>query len=59
MLAALAIPFAHLGHWTWIFYAIPLLIIVAGILRSTHREKKREREEGEGRAKRPRRRAGK
>jgi len=47
LIAAIVIPSAHLGHWLWIFYVIPLLIVIAGILRSTHREKKREREERE------------
>ena len=46
-LAAIVVPSAHLGHWLWIFYVIPILIVVAGIIRSTHREKKREREEEE------------
>ena len=48
-LAAIAIPSAHLGHWLWIFYVIPLLIVIAGIIRSTRAEKKREREEDERR----------
>jgi uncharacterized membrane protein len=48
MLAAVAIPSAHLGHWLWVFYVIPLLIVIAGIIRSTRAEKKREREEAEG-----------
>jgi uncharacterized membrane protein len=47
-LAAVAIPSAHLGHWLWIFYVIPILIVIAGILRSTLAERKREREEAEG-----------
>jgi hypothetical protein len=48
MFAAVAIPAAHLGHWLWIFYVIPVLIVIAGIIRSTHAEKRREREETEG-----------
>ncbi len=47
MIAAVAIPSAHLGHWLWIFYVIPLLIVIAGIIRSTLAEKRREREEAE------------
>ncbi len=43
MLAAIAIPSAHLGHWAWVFYVIPLLIVIAGIIRSTLAEKKRDR----------------
>ncbi|HVV90156.1 MAG TPA: hypothetical protein VHB53_06640 [Solirubrobacterales bacterium] len=47
-MAALVVPSAHLGHWLWIFYAIPVLIVIAGIVRSTRAEKRREREEVEG-----------
>jgi hypothetical protein len=45
MTAAVVIPSAHLGHWIWFLYVIPLLIVIAGIIRSTRAEKKREREE--------------
>jgi 4-hydroxybenzoate polyprenyltransferase len=48
MIAAVLIPSAHLGHWLWVFYLIPLLIVIAGIIRQTLAEKKREREEAEG-----------
>ena len=48
ILAAVVIPSAHLGHWLWVFYVIPVLIVIAGIVRSTRAEKKREREEEEG-----------
>lgn len=48
MLGAIVIPSAHLGHWLWIFYVIPVLIVIGGIIRSTRAEKKREREEEEG-----------
>ena len=48
MTAAVVIPSAHLGHWLWVFYVIPVLIVIAGILRSTLAEKKREREEENG-----------
>jgi hypothetical protein len=51
MLGAIVIPSAHLGHWLWIFYVIPVLIVIAGIIRSTRAEKKREREEEKGAAK--------
>jgi hypothetical protein len=47
MLGAVVIPSAHLGHWLWVFYVIPVLIVVAGIIRSTRAEKKREREDEE------------
>jgi hypothetical protein len=47
MIAAIVIPSAHLGHWLWVFYVIPVLIVIGGIIRSSRAEKKREREEGE------------
>jgi cytochrome c-type biogenesis protein CcmH/NrfF len=47
----MVLPMAHIGHWLWIFYVIPVLIVIAGIIRSTRAEKKRERkEEEEGKA---------
>jgi len=49
-LASIVIPSAHLGHWLWVFYVIPVLIVVGGIIRSTRAEKKREREEGRSEA---------
>ena len=50
--AAVALPLAHVGHWLWIFYVFPVLIVIAGIIRSTRAEKKREREEEEGKQRR-------
>ena len=52
MLAHVVIPMAHLGHWLWVFYVIPVLIVIAGIVRSTRAEKKREREEDNGKRRR-------
>jgi uncharacterized membrane protein len=45
--ATVALPLAHIGHWLWIFYVLPVLIVIAGIIRSTRAEKRREREEDE------------
>jgi hypothetical protein len=39
----MTLPMAHLGHWLWVFYVIPVLIVVAGIIKSTLAEKRRER----------------
>jgi hypothetical protein len=44
-IAALALPLAHIGHWLWVFYVLPVLIVIGGIIRSTRAEKKREAEE--------------
>jgi hypothetical protein len=47
-LAALVLPVAHIGHWLWVFYVLPVLTVIGGIIRSTRAEKRREREEEEG-----------
>ncbi|HTT93085.1 MAG TPA: hypothetical protein VMF55_00285 [Solirubrobacterales bacterium] len=44
-IAALILPLAHIGHWLWVFYVLPVLIVIGGIIRSTRAEKKRERDE--------------
>lgn len=38
-----AIPVAHVGHYLWILYALPILIVVASIVRTTLAEHKRRR----------------
>ena len=38
----MTLPMAHLGHWLWTFYLVPVLIVVLGILRSTRAEKRRQ-----------------
>ncbi len=37
----LMLPLAHLGHWLWVFYVIPVLVVVAGILVSGRKAKRR------------------
>lgn len=37
------LPLAHVGHYLWVFYLIPVLIVIAGILRSAIAEKRRRR----------------
>jgi uncharacterized membrane protein len=41
------LPLAHLGHWLWIFYVLPVIIVIAGILRSSLLAKRREGESGD------------
>ncbi|HEY4780150.1 MAG TPA: hypothetical protein VIH47_11215 [Solirubrobacterales bacterium] len=41
----MTLPLAHLGHWLWIFYVIPVLIVLGGIFRATWIQKRRERTE--------------
>ena len=45
MTAALALPLAHVGHWLWVFYVLPVIIVIAGIFWSTRAANRREREE--------------
>jgi hypothetical protein len=40
----MTLPVAHIGHFLWIFYILPVVIVIAGILRSTRAEKRRERD---------------
>ncbi len=42
------LPIAHLGHWLWVFYVIPILIVVGGIVYSSRAERRRGSGEGEG-----------
>jgi cytochrome c-type biogenesis protein CcmH/NrfF len=38
------LPLAHVGHYLWVLYLLPVAIVVAGIVKST-RAQRREREE--------------
>jgi cytochrome c-type biogenesis protein CcmH/NrfF len=44
---ALLIPVAHVGHYLWILYVLPVLIVVASIVRTTLAERRRSREREE------------
>jgi cytochrome c-type biogenesis protein CcmH/NrfF len=52
--ATMTLPLAHIGHWLWVFYVLPVLIVIGGIVRSTRAEKRREREEEAKRRPKPR-----
>ena len=45
---AALVPVAHIGHWLWVFYVLPVIIVIGGILWSTRAANRREREEEEG-----------
>jgi len=36
-------PLAHIGHFLWIFYIMPVVIVIAGILRSNRVQKREDR----------------
>jgi hypothetical protein len=43
---AVLVPLAHAGHWLWVLYLPPLLIVLASLLRTTlseRRKRKRQR----------------
>jgi len=39
------LPLAHIGHYLWVLYLLPILIVIGGILRSTYLEKRRDRDD--------------
>lgn len=41
----MTLPLAHIGHFLWVFYVMPVIIVIAGIMRSTRKGKQAEREE--------------
>jgi hypothetical protein len=43
----MTLPLAHLGHFLWIFYVMPVVIVVAGILKSTLSERRNQHLEEE------------
>ena len=36
-------PAAHVGHWLWVFYLLPVLVVVVGILADRPRTNAEER----------------
>jgi hypothetical protein len=39
---AVLLPLAHAGHWLWVLYLPPILIVAGSLLRSTLVERRRE-----------------
>jgi hypothetical protein len=42
---AALLPLAHAGHYLWVLYIPPVLIVLASIVRTTLVERRRTREE--------------
>jgi cytochrome c-type biogenesis protein CcmH/NrfF len=40
----MTLPLAHIGHYLWILYLLPVLFVIAGILKTTLSEKRRNEE---------------
>jgi hypothetical protein len=43
------LPVAHLGHWwTYVLYAVPVLIVLASVVMTLVKERREERDSDEG-----------
>jgi hypothetical protein len=45
---AALVPLAHAGHYLWVLYLPPVLIVLGSIIRTTVLERRRKRESEEG-----------
>ena len=50
-----ALPLAHIGHYLWVFYLIPVLIVVGGIIHTTRADKRRHQDHSDASKRKPRR----
>jgi hypothetical protein len=53
------LPLAHVGHYLWVLYLLPILFVIAGIIKTTLSERRNQRAEegappGGGRERGPR-----
>jgi hypothetical protein len=37
-----SLPLAHVGHYLWVLYLLPILFVIAGIIKTTLSEKRRK-----------------
>jgi hypothetical protein len=44
------LPLAHVGHYLWVFYLLPVLFVIAGIARTALLERRGRRQEDERKA---------
>ncbi len=42
------LPLAHIGHYLWVFYLLPVLFVVLGIVKTTLSERRRDEDEDGG-----------
>jgi hypothetical protein len=42
---AVLVPLAHAGHWLWVLYLPPVLIVAGSLLRSTLAERRKKRDD--------------
>lgn len=41
----MTLPLAHVGHYLWVFYLLPVVIVVGGIIRNAIKQRRANREE--------------
>jgi hypothetical protein len=41
---AVLVPLAHTGHWLWVLYLPPVLIVLGSILRTTLSDRRKKRD---------------
>ena len=45
----MSLPLAHVGHYLWVLYLLPIAFVVIGIVKTTLSEKRRrDSEDGDG-----------
>jgi len=52
-LVAQLILVAHVGHWLWLLYVPPVLVVIASIVKTTISERRAAREEREANDREP------
>jgi len=43
------LPVAHVGHYLWVFYLLPVIFVVIGIVKTTLSERRRRDDDEEDR----------
>jgi hypothetical protein len=41
---ATLLPVAHAGHWLWVLYIPPILVVVLSIAKTTYSERRKKRD---------------
>lgn len=44
----MTLPLAHVGHYLWVLYLVPVVIVVGGIVRSARVQRRGDREDEAG-----------
>jgi hypothetical protein len=42
------LPLAHVGHYLWVFYVLPVIIVILGIVRTTLAQKHEDEDDPPG-----------